>query len=135
MSEVEIKRTPRPLKGTDIYQLTSIIGKIGVRNIMRCMNALDVQEAVEGGEQMEDKAKAEMIGTLIFYGVIDVVLERLEYCEGAICKLLAKLYDMQESEVKELGANKYLDMLIAVVKDENFVDFFKQAYESVKQML
>ena len=33
MSEVENKRTPRPLKGTDIYLMTSIIGKIGVKNL------------------------------------------------------------------------------------------------------
>lgn len=135
MSEIENKRKPRPLKGTDIFLMTSIISKIGVRNIMRCMNALDLQNAVGESGQVEDEAKKAQIGTLIFYGVVDVVFERLEYCEGAICKLLARLYDMQESDVKELGANKYLDMFIDVVKDENFVDFFKQAYESVKRMM
>ena len=134
MSEVEVKRTPRPLKGTDIFLLTSIISKIGVRNIMRCMDALDVQDVREA-EQTEDEVKKAQIGTLIFFGVVDTVMDRLEYCEGAICKLLARLYDMPEADVKELGANEYLDMFIDVVKDENFVDFFRQAYESVKRML
>ena len=131
MSEVENKRTPRPLMGTDIFLMTSIIGKMGVKNLMRCFDAPDVQEARESGENQN----AEKLGQLIFLGVIDVVLERLEYCEGSICRLLSKLYDMPEAEIKEKSAIEYLDMFMTVVKDENFVDFFKQAYESVKQMM
>lgn len=131
MSEVENKRTPRPLKGTDIFMLTSIIGKMGVKNLMRCFDAPDVREARESGE----KNDVEKLGSLIFLGVIDVVLERLEYCEGSICKLLSSLYDMKEEEIKTLGATEYLGMFFEVIKDENFVDFFKQAYEFVKQMM
>ena len=131
MSEVENKRTPRPLKGTDIFMLTSIIGKMGVKNLMRCFDAPDVREARESGE----KNDVEKLGSLIFLGVIDVVLERLEYCEGSICKLLSSLYDMKEEEIKALGATEYLGMFFEVIKDENFVDFFKQAYEFVKQMM
>jgi len=131
MSEVENKRTPRPLKGTDIFLMTSIIGKLGVKNLMRCWDAPDVKEAREN----TSSENAEMLGQLIFLGVIDVVLERLEFCEGSICRLLSKLYDMPEEEIKEKGAVEYLDMFMTVVKDENFVDFFKQAYESVKRMM
>lgn len=131
MSEVENKRTPRPLKGTDIFLMTSIIGKLGVKNLMHCFDAPDVKEARENGET----DNAEKLGKLIFLGVIDVVLERLEYCEDGICRLLSKLYNIPEAEIKALGANEYLDMFIDVVKDENFVDFFKQAYESVKRMM
>ena len=131
MSEVEIKRTPRPLKGTDIFLLTSIIGKMGVKNLMRCFYDPDVKEARENS----DDENIEKLGKLIILGVFDVVMERLEYCEGSICRLLSKLYDMPEAEIKEKGAIEYLDMFMTVVKDENFVDFFKQAYESVKQMM
>ena len=131
MSEVENKRTPRPLKGTDIFMLTSIIGKMGVKNLARCFDSPDVKEARENG----DAENVEKLGQLVFLGVIDVVLERLEYCEGSICRLLSRLYDMPEAEIKALGATEYLNMFVDVVKDENFVDFFKQAYESVKRMM
>lgn len=130
MSEVENKRTPRPLKGSDIFLMTSIIGKMGVKNLLGCFDAPDVKEARNSGEK-----NAEKLGQLVFLGVLDVVLERLEYCEGSICRLLSKLYEMPESEIKALGATEYLNMFVDVVKDENFVDFFKQAYESVKRMM
>lgn len=131
MSEVENKRVPRPLKSTDIFLLVSIISKIGTRNLMRCFN---VEEGMEIIESCTEK-NAEKLGQLVFFGVLDVVMERLEYCENGICKLLASLYEMPEKEIKDLGATEYLNMLIDVVKDENFVDFFSQAYESVKRML
>lgn len=131
MSEVETKRTPRPLMGTDIFMLTSIIGKMGVKNLMRCFDAPDVKEIRENGEA----DNVEKLGQLIFLGVIDVILERLEYCEDSICRLLSKLYGMPEAEIKALGATEYLNMFVDVIKDENFVDFFKQAYESVKRMM
>lgn len=133
MSEVENKRTMRPLESGDLFLLTAIIGKIGVKNIARCFSDPEVQ-VMRNEEDMSDEQR-ERLGQLIFFGVIDVVLERLEYCEDAICRLLSRLYGMPEKDIKAMGAGEYLDMFIAVVKDEHFTDFFKQAYESVKRMM
>ena len=135
MSEVERKRKPRSLKGKDLYLMTTIIGKIGVRNIARCMNAVEVREAAKENEDKTEEERADIIGELIFYGLVDVIFERLEKCEVTITKLLARLYDMPESEVEELDANDYLDMFIDVVKGENFADFFRRAYESAKRVM
>lgn len=135
MSEVENKRQPRALIGKDLYLLTSIIGKIGIRNIMAVANTLEVKEVMQDSESMSEDDLKDKIGTLIFYGIIDVILEKMEKCEDVISRLLSRLYDMPEAEVKKLDANEYLDMLIDVVKDEKFVDFFKRAYGSVKQVM
>lgn len=134
MSEVENKRVPRALIAKDIYPMMAIIGKIGLRNVMRCMDTMEVHEAMQAGEKTEDEVKA-AIGNLFFYGVIDVILERMEKCEGVIAKLLARLYDMKEAEVAELDPNEYLDMLIDVMMSDNFADFFKRAYESAKRVM
>ena len=131
MSEVENKRKPRALKGTDIFLLTSIIGKLGVKNLACCFDTPDVKEARENSAD----DNFEKLGRLIVFGVIDVVLERLECCEDGICKLLSRLYDMKEEEIKDLEAPEYLEMFMDVVQDEKFVDFFKRAYEFAKQMM
>lgn len=135
MSEVENKRKPRDLKGKDIYLMTSLISKIGVRNVAKCMNVLEVQEVMKDGEgEPGDDVKAK-IGTMVFVGFVDLLMEKMEDCEGAIRKLLSRLYDMPEAEVDELDANDYLDMLVDIVKGENFADFFKRAYESLKRVM
>ena len=135
MSEVENKRKPRNLKGKDLYLLTSLISKVGVRNVAKCMNILEVQEAMRDGEgEPGDDVKAK-IGTMVFVGFIDLLMEKMEDCEGAIRKLLSRLYEMPETEVDELEANDYLDMLIDIVKGDNFADFFKRAYESLKRVM
>lgn len=135
MSEVENKRKPRALIGKDLYCLTSIIGKIGVRNIMAVANTMEINEVMKDSKNMSEEELKDKIGTLVFYGIIDVILEKMEKCEDVIGRLLARLYDMSEAEVKSLEANDYLDMIIDVVKDEKFVDFFSRAYESVKRMM
>ena len=135
MREVENKRQPRALIGKDLYLLTGIIGKIGIRNIMAVANTMEVKEVMQDSENMPEDDLKDKIGTLIFYGIIDVILEKMEKCEDVISRLLSRLYDMPEAEVKKLDANEYLDMLIDVVKDEKFVDFFKRAYESAKRVM
>lgn len=135
MSEVENKRQPRALIGKDLYLLTGIIGKIGIRNVMAVANTMEVKEVMQDSESMSEDDLKDKIGTLIFYGIIDVILEKMEKCEDVISRLLSRLYDMPEAEVKKLDANEYLDMLIDVVKDEKFVDFFKRAYESAKRVM
>lgn len=135
MSEVENKRKPRDLKGKDIYLMTSLISKIGVRNVAKCMNVLEVQEALRDGEDEPGEDVKAKIGTMVFVGFIDLLMEKMEDCEGAIRKLLSRLYDMPEAEVDELDANDYLDMIIDIVKGENFADFFKRAYESLKRVM
>lgn len=135
MSEVENKRKPRDLKGKDIYLMTSLISKIGVRNVAKCMNVLEVQEALRDGEDEPGEDVMAKIGTMVFVGFIDLLMEKMEDCEGAIRRLLSRLYDMPEAEVDELDANDYLDMIIDIVKGENFADFFKRAYESLKRVM
>lgn len=136
MSEVENKREMvRTLVGDDIFVMTSIIGKIGLRNLMACANTLEVHEVLENGENLDEDTLKEKIGNLIIYGIIDVILVNLEKCSGDIGKLMARLYGMTDKEVHELQAADYLDMLIDVVKSENFSDFFNRAYESVKRVM
>lgn len=135
MSEATNKREPRALMGTDLYLMTSIIGKIGVRRLAYCWDAMEVREAAQENENAPEEVRNEKIGKLIFYGVVDVILEKMEKCEESIGKLLARLYGMTENEIKELDANDYLDMLIDVIKSDSFADFFKRAYESVKRVM
>lgn len=135
MSEEKTKREPRALIGKDLYLLTAIIGKIGIRNVMCCWDTLEVREAAKENEGAPEEVLKEKIGTLIFYGVVDVILEKLEKCEDSVNKLLARLYDMKEKEIQELEANEYLDMLIDVMQSDRFADFFGRACESLKRVM
>lgn len=136
MSEVENKREMvRTLKGDDIFVMTSIIGKIGVRNVMACMNTMEVQEVLKSGENLDEDSLKEKIGSLIIYGILDVILVNMEKCSNDINRLMARLYDMAEKDMKDIEAADYLDMLIDVVKSENFADFFKRACESAKRVM
>lgn len=130
MENQETKFELRPLEGSDIFVMTSIISKIGVRNIAKCFDSQEIQEA-----KKEDAANTEKIGTLVFCNIADLVLERLEYCEDGICKLLSRLSGKPAAEIKQMEAIVYLEMFMQVVQDENFADFFTHAYELLKRMM
>lgn len=120
----------RPLESGDIFLMTSIISKIGVKRIAKCWDSQEIKEAQENGVTDTNE-----LGALVFYNIADLVLERLEYCEDAIGRLLSALSGKPLSEIKTMDALQYLDMFMCVMKDERFTDFFTRAYELLKRMM
>lgn len=126
MEDMEKKFELRPLESGDIFLMTSIISKVGVKRIMNCFKGIDADS---------DEKDAESIGESVFYNIADVVLERLEYCEDAICRLLSRLSGMTMADIKKMDAVLYLEMFMSVVKSPEFTDFFTRAYELLKRTM
>lgn len=126
MEDMEKKFELRPLESGDIFLMTSIISKVGVKRIMNCFKGIDADS---------DEKDAESIGESVFYNIADVVLERLEYCEDAICRLLSRLSGMAMEDIKKMDAVLYLEMFMSVVKSPEFTDFFTRAYELLKRTM
>ena len=130
MSEMVNKFELRPLESSDIFMMTTIISKIGVKRIVKCFKSPEIEEM-----KKEDEQDVNDIGEMIFCNVADLVLERLEFCEDAICRLLSALSGIKESEIKKMNPVVYLEMFMTVVKSPEFADFFTQAYELLKRMM
>lgn len=132
---MEKKYELRPLEGGDIFIMTSIISKVGVKNIAKCFDSEEIKEARKARANGDANVDMEAIGSIIICNVLDLVLEKLEYCEDGICKLLARLSGKTSTQIKKLGAVEYLDMLMEVISDKQFVDFFMRAYGLLKRMM
>lgn len=132
MSEIENKFELRPLEASDIFMMTSIISKVGVKRIANCFKLSEEEKTMNDGEQ---NAKENDIGEIVFFNIADLVLERLEYCQDAICRLLSALSGMKEAEIKKMNPVVYLEMFMTVIKSPEFADFFTQAYELLKRMM
>ena len=115
----------RRLQATDVFTMSKILSKIGLNKFSGCFKSEDIQKLVND-TQGEDN-RAIVVGTEIFLGVLQVVLESLDKCEADIYKLLADTSNLTIEEIKTLDCVIFVDMLTDFFKKEEFLDFFKAA--------
>lgn len=112
----------RKLEAKDIAPMTSIIAKIGIKEIKGCFNPADIQELISGKNA---DAAASAVGLSVVTDIAGVILTNYEKCQSDIFKLLASLADVNVKQIESLSIDVFMDMVIDVIKKEEFKDFFK----------
>jgi hypothetical protein len=127
----------RGLKACDFFLVTRILSKIGVKEFKTCFENEDIKAAImnvmdnqEGGA-IADSAVAS-IGVSVVLDIASVVLERMEDCEKDIYKLLSRLSGLKETEIADLPMADFGEMVMTVIKHEDFRDFFTAVIKQFK---
>lgn len=126
---MEQKFELRALKATDFFLVTRILSKIGVKEFKGCIENDEIKAAIKGmfdnqdGGNIADSDVAS-IGVSVVFDIASIALERMENCEKDIYKLLANLSGLKEQEVADLPMAQFGEMVMAVIKHEDFRDFF-----------
>ena len=130
---MEKKYTLRALKASDFFLVTRILSKIGVKEFKRCFESEEIKAAVQNMMKNEGReADVASIGMAVVFDIASVVLENIGHCEADIYKLLACLADMTEKDIKNLPMVDFAEMVIDVVKHEDFRDFFTAVIKRFK---
>lgn len=121
----------RSLAAPDIFTLSRIISKIGVRNFKSCFNNSELRDKVAGlttagttGDELKTK-----IGIEVALDVVDILFTHLPDCETELYKFLA---DVSGENVKKLSMADFMELLIEVIQKPEFSDFFKVASRLLK---
>ena len=115
----------------DIYPISKILSKIGVKEFKQCFESEAIQKMISGfmnkEEDKEDLTDEEKlaIGLEIGFTVGDVILGNLSSCEEYVNQLLSNLSGMSKKEISELPIATYAEMIIDVIKLDGFKDFVK----------
>ena len=109
--------TLRTLEAADVFIMSKIIHSIGVEEFKKCFNYAALKDAGTFGQKTEE------IGFEIFFNVAGVITGNLPKCEKDIYKFLAGLSGMTEAQIKTLPINIFFEMIIDVIKKEEFRDF------------
>ena len=123
----EATYTLRSLQGADIFPMSAIIKKIGVKefkNAFQDEEIKDLVKSINSGEMSKDAA-ANQAGMAVILNIVDVVLGNLPRAEKDIYKFLASLSGMKPDEVAALPMNTFVKMVIDVIKKDEFKDFIK----------
>lgn len=116
----------RDLTAEDIFPMFQIISKIGVREFKSCFESETVRKAIEEmGSSAEDQSKLNAVGLSVAVDMAGVILSNVHKCKEDIYQLLAQLSGMQKKDIAALPMQVFIEMIIAVVRKDEFKDFFK----------
>lgn len=121
----------RKLCSRDIFPMSKIISKIGIKEITKNFDFDNIRELVEklieekGNKEEMSEADVVAVGIPIVLDVADVIFENLSACEEHIYHLLSNLSGMTKKDIAELPMDVFASMIIDVIKKEEFKDFTK----------
>ena len=108
--------TLRALEAKDVFIVSKIISQIGLK---------EFKEAFDLKLLSGDEKSVETVGMSVFFDMSQVLLGNLPKCENDIYTFLSSLSGMEKKEVEALPMNTFIEMVIDVVRKEEFADFFK----------
>lgn len=126
--------TLRGLCAKDIFPMTVIIRKIGLKDIAKCFDPEEIK-AIMGSVSGEDKTMddvAETVGISVVMKIIDVVLENLSAVEQEVFSFLAALSGMTSDDIGNLPMDVFFEMLVDVFKKREFAGFMKAVSKLLK---
>lgn len=118
----EKKYALRKLEAKDIAPMASILSKIGIKEIKGCFNPEDIQKLTDGKNAEEAIAA---VGVAVMIDIVGVILGNYEKCQNDIFRFLSSLSGMDIKQIESLPLDTFTEMVIDVVKKEEFKDFIK----------
>ena len=123
--------TLRKPKATDLFVVSKIIKGIGLKNIADCFNSDEIKvirNSVSG-----EKVSSETLnqaGITIVLSIGELILNRLDDVKDDVIKFMSCLSGLKIKEVEDLPITEFAEMLMAIIKDPDFVDFIKVVLKS-----
>ena len=132
IENVEVKPyTLKKLSAEHIFIFTTILTKVGFKEIKNCFNTEDIQVMLQA-ENEGNTGNMEKVGLAVAMDIAGVVIANLANCKDNIYQLLSDLSGMTKDEIASLDMNVFVSMIIDVFQKEEFKDFFKVVSKLLK---
>ena len=114
----------RPLVASDMGIICKIITAIGVRQFKECFHA-DVLKGADSAKTSRDEI-LETVGFGVAFDIAGIVISNIPKAEEEIHAFIASLTGLKCREVKNMPLAEYGEIIIRVITNENFKDFFRR---------
>lgn len=126
----------RELRACDIFPMTVILNKIGFSELKKLLTPERMQEMVKMFKGTDETAEAEeggkdeidtttVLGMNLIFEISGILLENLPKIEKDLYKFLGDLSGQTPKDIADLPISDFAEMIVAVIKKEEFKDFFK----------
>lgn len=131
----------RKVNSGDIMPMARIICKFGISNFKKIVDNDEIKNAIIDYFKDDKKVKETvkkvdnskklldltLAGVDVGFEVLEIIFKRLPECETEIFGFLSSLSGLKINQIKALPMSELLEMIIEVVKMQEFKDFFKVA--------
>ena len=122
----------RKPKATDIPVVCKIIKGIGLKNLANCFDNDDIRIIRESmtGKDVSDEL-LNKAGLTVVLSIGDLIFEKMEDIQSDLFNFISKLTSLQIEEVEDLPITDFAKIVMAIIKEPDFVDFIKVVLKSL----
>lgn len=126
----------RKLQATDIFSVVKILNGIGLKNIKEAIDFEEINKIRKGmtGDNAEDNSEKvySQVGVKVVMSIATVILENLPKIENDLYTFVGSVIGIKTKDVAKMDMGEFMDVLITIIKKEEFKDFFKRASKLIK---
>lgn len=119
----------KSLTSDDIFPMFQIISKIGIREFKSCFESPDVKAAIAKSEGTDLNS----VGLAVMLDIGGIVLANVPKAKDDIYLLLSQLSGLTKQEIGALPMATFAQMVIDVIRKDEFKDFFQVVSRLFKQ--
>lgn len=122
----------RRLTADDVFPMFQIISKIGIKEFKKCFESPEVMQMIKGAASGDKDDVTTSVGMAVAFDLAGIIVSNLASCKNDIYQFLAQLSGMTTKEIAGLPMMTFFDMIIDVIKKEEFKDFFQVVAKLLK---
>lgn len=117
------------LQKIGLKQIREMLTLDKIKELMTAMKSEDQKQ--DDPDQQEDQKQEEKIdgrtilGFNLIMEVVGLILDNLPACESDIYKFIGSVSSLTPEEVADLPLGEFTDIIVRILKDDGFSDFFK----------
>lgn len=129
----EANYTLRSLMADDIFPMLNIISKIGIKEFKGCFEAPDVKNAIGKIAAGSESSDLNAVGLIVALDIAQIVMTNLPKAKDDIYQLLSQVSGIDKKLIAALPMSMFAQMIIDLVRKEDFADFFQVVSKLFKQ--
>ena len=117
----------RKLTADDVFPMFQIISKIGIKEFKKTFESQEVMQMIKdaaSGEKDRDEVQTS-VGMAVAFDLAGIIMSNLGSCKNDIYQFLAQLSGMTTKDIAGLPMMTFFEMVIDVIKKDEFKDFFQ----------
>ena len=141
-----MEHTIRKPKATDIFVVSKIIKGIGIKNIASCFDSSEIKEMAKSmlqeNEQVDENGnkthkeftndQMTRAGLIVMTNIGELILDKMDVVQVDLIKFISNLTGLKVKEVEDLPITDFAEIVMAIIKEPDFMDFIKVVLKSFK---